>query len=224
MKLYHGTSSVSAMSALQRGILPRRLSKISNWDHSVRSNEDCVYLTTAYAPYFAIQAADSNAGSLPAIIEIDTDLLDMDRLVPDEDALEQATRKTDDLPKSWTMERRTRYYRKNLIKFSEHWEWSLKAIGNCAYMGTIPVEAITRVVVIDHIKQNVLMYMSLDPSISILNFRFCNDKYIQLLNWIFNSEYQDTETDKMYAKLGQPSTGAILQQHGRDGIEMIYNR
>jgi hypothetical protein len=224
MKLYHGTNSVSAMNALQNGILPRNLSKKSNWDHSVQSNKDCVYLTTAYAPYFAIQAANSIEGSFPAIIEIDTDLLDIDYLVPDEDALEQATRKTDDLPKLWSMNRRTRHYRKHLMKFAEHWEWSLKAIGNCAYMGVVPASAITRVVVINHIKQSILMHMSLDPSISIMNFRFCGDKYVQLLNWIFNNEYQDTDSDKMYGKLGHPTTGAILQQHGRDGIEMIYNR
>ncbi|MGW8177299.1 MAG: hypothetical protein ACWGQW_00660, partial [bacterium] len=54
MKLYHGTSARVARKAGQQGLKPRGKRK-SNWD--VPSRSDLVYLTLAYAAYFAAVAS-----------------------------------------------------------------------------------------------------------------------------------------------------------------------
>ena len=54
MLLYHGTSERVAKLALKQGLWPRRdLNDEGNWDHTVESSPVHVYLTRAYAPYFA---------------------------------------------------------------------------------------------------------------------------------------------------------------------------
>ena len=113
MLLYHGTSEKAWNSIKKSGIRPRGLSKKSNWKHSIESNPDTVYLTDTYPLHFAMSAIRQTGDKIDrvAIIEVDTDLLP-GKLVPDEDALEQASRhQNDGLPETWTMVQRTRYYR-----------------------------------------------------------------------------------------------------------------
>jgi len=58
MLLYHGTSERVAKLALKQGLWPREDTKDSgNWDHTVPASPHHVYLTRAYAPYFAAQKA-----------------------------------------------------------------------------------------------------------------------------------------------------------------------
>lgn len=168
MKLYHGTSETSARSALIDGLCPRG-SKKSNWE--VESRNDLVYLTDAYAPYFAAQASED--GERWAIIEVDVDL---DNLLPDEDFLEQATRGSDICPLS-SMVARTSWFRRLLERFAHHAEDSLAGLGNAAHYGDIEPDFITRVVLFDPKVAPSIAMMSLDPSISILNYRFLGDKY-----------------------------------------------
>lgn len=52
--LYHGTSSKYLPSILREGIKPRKLTRQSNWKTTIESRNDMVYLTNAYALYFAI--------------------------------------------------------------------------------------------------------------------------------------------------------------------------
>ena len=116
MKLYHGTSERVARLALQEGLLPRDESGVESHWEDCPSGEEYVYLTVAYAGYFAMQATDRDEDGRWAIIEIDTDLLpDGDaHLYPDEDFLEQATRRQE-LPEDWgingaSMEDRTKWF------------------------------------------------------------------------------------------------------------------
>src|SRR5215831_10174199 len=118
MLLYHGTGETAAREAMQAGLLPRRLTKKSNWKHTVPSNPGAVYLTDAYPGYFAANAASRKERM--AIIEVDSARLDPWRLGADEDVLEQALRRQDDLPQEWTMRQRTLYYRKRQFDYS--WE------------------------------------------------------------------------------------------------------
>lgn len=90
MRLYHGTTEAVARAALAQGLAPRSLTQAKgNWDKHP-SNPHAVYLTTAYAGYFAACASDD--GNKWGLVEIETDLLDVARLVPDEDWLEQVSR------------------------------------------------------------------------------------------------------------------------------------
>ena len=73
-KLYHGTSERYLSSILSNGLLPRTISnQRSNWEHSIESSDDRVYLTKGYAPYFAYSACEENERWL--IVEVDKDIL-----------------------------------------------------------------------------------------------------------------------------------------------------
>ncbi len=198
MKLYHGTSEAAAEAILRDGFIPRRRGK-GNWKHSVDSHPDGVYFTNAYALYFAIAAVDDprlktgEAGVRAAVIEIDTDLLrDTAMLVPDEDCLEQVNRGRtgDSLPAGyhkWSMKKRTIYWRGKMdgFCFSDAWKASLDAIGNCCHLGPVPREAITRVAYVDLRDAADTIFMALDPTISVLNYRFVGRRYRALTKWIF---------------------------------------
>jgi len=197
MKLYHGTSEAVARLAMTEGLRPRseRGDAESVWTEHP-SSADHVYLTTAYAPYFAQAALDiGGSGGRMAIIEIDTDLLPdgEDSLVPDEDWLEQATR-GQEIPDEWSlpaddMAARTAWFRDRLYWFAHLWDKSIEGLGNCAHEGTIPPDAITRVSFIDPAKiPKQTLYMIGDPSIGLLNYRFTGAKYRTLTRWFMGDD------------------------------------
>lgn len=194
MKLYHGTSESVARLALTEGLRPRsdRGEAESLWAGHP-SSADHVYLSAAYAPYFAAHATE--APDRMAIVEIDTDLLPdgEDSLVPDEDWLEQATR-GQEIPEDWSlpaddMAARTAWFRDRLHWFAHLWGKSVEGLGNCAHEGTIPPEAITRVSFIDPATTpKGILFMVSDPSISLLNYRFVGAKHRNLTRWFMGDD------------------------------------
>lgn len=192
MKLYHGTTEGVARKAIKEGLKPRIATGRSNWKHTVESNPSMVYLTSAYAPFFGLQAAkglvdDENPEEdfKFGLVEVDTDLLDKKWLMPDEDFIEQATRKqTNSIIKGASMHQRTEWVRNNIHLFQEHWETSVSGLGNCAYKGVIPPNAITRVSVVEY-ACNKEMVWAIDPCISTVNYFFVGEKYRELTKWFF---------------------------------------
>jgi len=193
MLLYHGTSASVAREALTKGLLPRALTGLpSHWEENkAPSRPDLVYLTVAYAGYFA-NAADENSEGW-GIVEVDTNKLHPILFMPDEDYLEQGTRNTEfpeddpfwaELAACKTMEERTAWFRDNLEAFSQAWMDSLESLGNCAYQGEIPPEAITRVTVYDPKSNPTMTLAALDPSICLANFHFCGAKYKEITRWL----------------------------------------
>lgn len=193
MLLYHGTSFARWEQIKDTGILPRKLSGVSNWEHTIESEANTIYLTDAYAPYFSFQTIADGEPNFAVIIEIDSDRLTQSKFVADEDALEQVSRQVkngDGLPKDMSMEDRTLHYRKMAPTYAQHgygYEWSLKALGTCGYRGKIPLKAITRVAIVD-LSVNKQMSVFLDPSISIINYQFVGSKYRALLKMVFGDE------------------------------------
>lgn len=183
MLLYHGTTSLSAARALKQGILPR--SKLGqdfkgNWEHTILSHPDRVYLTDVYAFYFAMTAC-KNKGDRPAVIEIDTDLIDDTLLVADEDALAQVFKKD-----NVSLIESTEYYRDE--ETCTDWQASMAMMGTCAFYGAIPSSAITRICIINPEIQKRSLWTAMDASISILNYTFCKAKYKNLTGWFFGDE------------------------------------
>jgi hypothetical protein len=184
MKLYHGTAGRFLPKILKDGLTPRGKRR-GHWQHTVMSNSEAVYLTDAYAPYFSINCA-TKKDTTAAIIEIDTDRLDPWQFVPDEDVLEQTSRPrrgvaVDDLPLDWSMEQRTAWYRDNLYEYADKqtWKKSLDAMGTCAYMGDIPVSAITRVLTFNMLDKRLssLLLTFANPSITLMNYQLVGRKY-----------------------------------------------
>jgi hypothetical protein len=198
LKLYHGTIAEVARKALTEGLKPRGILDMNgdgNWQHTVESNPECVYLTDTYAAYFAMNACkgDEHWG----IVEIDVDLLDDPNLLPDEDWLEQGTRGDPD----WDyieggMVERTRWFRDHAYLFQHLWEDSVKSMGNCCHRGIIIPQAITRVAIYDPKSNLGISMIAMDPSITPLNHFICGRKYRALTAWLMGD---DVDVMEFYA-------------------------
>lgn len=198
MKLYHGTGEAVARKALVEGLRPRAVTgSKGNWEHTVPSDSGNVYLTTAYAGYFAAMAQEGTLG-VWGIVEVDTDLMDEYLLVPDEDYMEQSTRGQDlsqvaemlgDESDAWkgSMEERTTWFGANSRLFGHLWQKSVLGLGNCAYAGTIPAEAITRVGLFKP-SDNPAVTGAMDPMIILINYQLMGDSYRAMSRWLVGDD------------------------------------
>jgi hypothetical protein len=233
MRLYHGTSEAIARRALDEGLLPRAESGVESHWTECPSRDDLVYLTTAYAGYFAVHATKDL--DRWGIVEVDTDLLPEESiLVPDEDWLEQVTRDSpalvgmvlsDTYRKLQTMQERTAFWRALLPELAPLWLDSIEGLGNCAHVGAIPPEAITRVAIFDPRSNPSITMSAMDPMISTLNYAICGAKYRALVKWLMG----DAITVEEYIGYGFLSSVMIGEQRTefeavlaeRGGLEVI---
>ncbi|MCV9963522.1 hypothetical protein OIU34_16590 [Pararhizobium sp. BT-229] len=182
MRLYHGTSSRHLDTILQQGIVPRGDTP-SNWPAA--SSSERVYLTNAYAMYFAQSSRKDRSEDL-LVVEIETDLLpDATRLQADEDSAwfiwSQGSMPRQFCP-PFTM---TDKYEQamhfsgildDLAEYGMDHEMSLELLGNCSHLGTIPPSAITKVLRYSA-AEGPWWVMFHDPVISPLNFKFNGSEY-----------------------------------------------
>lgn len=199
--LYHGTTAAVARKVLEEGLKTRATTgSKGNWDHTIPSPEDRVYLTNSYAGYFALSATEE-AWDPWGIVEVDVSQIEH-ALFPDEDFLEQATRNQEVPVDGWQgdfykdlhaansitdgcqkMAARTEWYKENILGFQQHWGDSVRGLGNCCHMGDIPPEAISRVVIFDPKKNKDIAHM-VDPCISLMNYHICGEKYREITKWL----------------------------------------
>jgi len=214
MKLYHGTGERFLNSILTDGLKPRA-GRRGNWQHTVNSNRDAVYLTDAYAPYFCFTAAKGEKeGGI--IVEIDTDKLGHTKvfLVPDEDVLAQVAHRQDN-PSGKSLIDLTKQERKALRHYigSDKWQLSLQAMGTCAFLNRVPVEAITRIGIYDR-DQLVKFAFDWDATISVLNYRFLGDKYKKQTLRLFDDapavDPNRSAEERMFDRWQVPVKGNIL--------------
>ena len=184
VKIYHGTTATIGRRAMKEGLRPRNLTGKSNWKHIVESNPSLIYLTTTYAPYYALQTV--NKGENIAIIGIDTDLLDESKFRPDEDFIEQVTGidKTNKAGiKGKTVKQRTKYIRNHLDEFSDFWKPSIEHLGNCGFKGNISQKAISKISVVDISKCQAMCGEALEAVITLANYSVCGKQYRMLTRW-----------------------------------------
>ena len=218
MKLYHGTAERRLPTILSLGLQPRGRRR-GNWKHSILSCPDAVYLTQAYALYYAWQATDDkDKADRLAVLEIDTDKLDPALFAPDEDWLEQVSRKQDGpgvAPIDKGMNYRTKWYRKRLTRFRAHWRDSLAGLGNCTYHGDIPASAITRIAFVDkQTNADLVMCAGMDPMISLMNYKFVGGRYRAAMKRLFGETVEeDDDFAQMFTPAQQAERKAML-----DGI------
>lgn len=174
MILYHGTA-VDPERILSEGLTPRG-ERGTNWP-AHPSRPDCVYLTVAYALYFAIAAGKDGAPF--SVVEVDMTGAE-DCMVPDEDALAQAFSFGRSLADA------TAFYREKIHEWRKMWKWSLAAMSNCAHLGPIPPSRITRIATVDIKSADpYLINAALDPAIGIMNYRICGGNYHELTTRLF---------------------------------------
>jgi hypothetical protein len=195
MKLYHGTARNVARRVFRSGLRPRSMTGRSNWEQTVESCPDAVYLTRVYGPYFSRQAAAGGSWE-SAIIEVDTDHLLDYKFTPDEDFLAHITGDNDKVAKQDpALARkfkgldacgRSSYFRHHLFDYQHAWMASLDSMGNCAYHGIIPPAAISRVAYYNaRPTVRLSAMMMLDPCIHPLNYMVMRGKYEALTRWVF---------------------------------------
>src|SRR4029077_2272680 len=121
-------------------------------------------------------------------------------LCPDEDALEQGTRRTEPTktngmaPTTWSMDKRTRHYRKIAPFNPALAETSLAVMGTVAYYAHIPFRAVTRYVTIDWKQLDMALYLqAADTTVSVLNYRILADRHRALVKWFFNDPVDAVE-------------------------------
>lgn len=230
MKLYHGTSEWAALEAMEKGLRPRGGGAIDNWEHTVSSNPNAVYLTDTYACHFAMHAMSNhprlpneNGGILKriAVIEIETNNLVQGKLRPDEDALEQVGRGLDTVPGD--MKERTMHYREKAKKLNT-WLISLKALGTCGYYGPIHPRHFTRVALFEPKKNRDMQLMMMDGSVSTMGFRICGHFHKNYMRWLFGEKVEpqdisfEVPTDPNAAKRREWMQKVL---DNREGIEII---
>lgn len=189
MLIYHGTTERVARLALTEGLRPREdTGTKGNWEHTSPSHPGLVYLTTAYAAYFALSAVGE--GERMGIVEIDLERLDVARLRPDEDYLEEVRDHHDEMaqvcsgcPTSGGRFEVTAWLRDNIDRFAGIWKESAARLGNCAYAGTVPPEAITRISVVAPSVVMGACGVALDPAIRVGNYQVCGGLYRALTRW-----------------------------------------
>lgn len=221
MKLYHGTSGKHLESILKKGIQPRGRRK-GNWKE-FPSRKDMVYLTNAYAPFFAIQGTKGKQKAL--ILELDCGKINEENLYPDEDFIAQAIAQQ----KGCGIEDVHDEVRENLESYQHHAMLSLEHLGNCSHKGKIPNLAVSRYCLVDCSKRTDLSIMSLDPSISLMNYRFCGEKYRSVISWLFGDRKDfmlGVGGNEVYIELGekcQPGYRKIVEDlfNNREGIEVV---
>lgn len=175
--LTHGTSAAVAQAALQHGLLTRAESGVASQWAAHPSHGGAVYLTDAYALYFALNTLrEPKDGDRVGVVEVDTKYCTL--LAPDEDALEQLGRIRGD-GVGGDIGRRTRWYRQRLDRYTTdaHARESLAALGTCAHIGNVPARAVTRVALINPQLQAELCFEALDPTISLINYAIVGAKY-----------------------------------------------
>jgi hypothetical protein len=229
MLLYHGTTKAVAQKALIEGLKPRG-KREGNWKHTVDSRRDAVYLTDIYGLYFAYCASKEDSNDTLAVIQVDTQKLNQNLFMPDEDFLEQASRGRTGkgfAPSRKSMKERTKYYRKIAEHNRDLWHKSVENLGTCSYQGTIPPEAITKIAYVDTGKQKDIVFSAGDASISLMNHRFCSNKYKATTEWLFGKtitplEYMGFDfPEGMIPKEQINAIDSMLKN--REGIE-IYDR
>lgn len=187
MLLYHGTDARYLPRILRQGLRPRG-SRPGNFQHTVASNTKAVYMTDAYALYFAFVAAKNMQWM---VLEIDSDKLDQCLLLPDEDFLEQYGRANGaDAPlKIYSIAKRTAWYRNHITRWMDgkSWKSSLVHLGTCQYLDTVQPGALTRAAIIDG-QQNLHMRFVVDPFINTVNYALMADTYRRINAKLFGDD------------------------------------
>jgi len=163
-KLYHGTSVESARRIMKEGFVP---DKKYNWQ--VKSKEGFVYLSKAYAPFYAMNAQSKSRKR--AIVGT---CVPKQKLYPEDDFLMRALGKP-----VYTQEELDKI---NLESYKFLWKKSLEYMGNASakpkdirVMGSQEFDAEG-------------LIMTCDPVVGPENYMICGEYYKSLTKWLYEGK------------------------------------
>ncbi len=165
LTLYHGTSAKNAKQIKKKGFIT---DKKYNWE--VPSKKGFVYLSSAYAPFYAMTSNKVN-GKL-ALVKTE---IDEEDCYPEDDFLMRAL-----FGKSVYTKQELELI--NMEIYKHLWPNSLKHMGNIA---TKPDSI--KIIGIRYFDGKNLLYKC-DPSISPMNYKFMGDYYKRLTKWIYEGK------------------------------------
>lgn len=158
--LYHGTSPEKAERILRDGFHPVR-----HRQYKTRSKAGFVYLSTAYAPFYALQMSQ---GKTLALVKITVSPED---LYPEDDFLMTALGKP-----VYTQEELDAI---RLEDYQSHWRKSLEFMGNVAVRPeSCTVEGI-------RVFNGSRLLCRFDPVVAPLNYLIMGEYYRRLSDWIY---------------------------------------
>ena len=162
MILYHGTTVESANKIKEEGFVP---DKTYNW--KVKSKKGFVYLSKAYAPFYAMASKSRRKNRVIIKVEVDEK-----KLYPDDDFIMLAVFDK----KFYTQKDLDRVI---LIRYKYLVKASLKFMGNCcAKPEDVKVIGMTEF-------DSTALIMVCDPSITPTNYRVMGYYYEKLTEWIY---------------------------------------
>ena len=176
MRYFHGTTESCLNSIEKKGLMPRGKRR-GVWD-KFPSATDRVYLTTAYAIFYATAAATilkQRGGKMERGVVIEVDPYP-GKFVPDEDALAQQNWMDEDFAhmNDWSLEDKSTFWRDNAPQYPGMAWWSEENLGTLAHMGKIPPSQIKKVVTFDITPDHLIGH---DPSITLMNYRLLGGRY-----------------------------------------------
>lgn len=183
MKLYHGTSEHYLDKILAEGLKPRPFDSPGNWSRT-KSHPNAVYLTASYALYYGVNALrDDDNLERALILEIDTERLNDAFMLPDDDFIAYALSVQDNPFKGKNMIDIMNAI--DIFDYQHEWKKSVEALGTAGYVGVIPPKAISKYALVP-VTIPLLAMWSLNPTISVLNYKIVGHQYRDLMAWIFD--------------------------------------
>jgi hypothetical protein len=169
----------------------------------------------AFPLYFATQS-----GGNPVVLEVDSDLLDLTLLHPDEDYISARLKATN---QKMAHEK----IRQKLWKWQSLWKESLEMMGNCCYKGTIPPLALTRYAKWDHKRLPGLSSLASRQVVNVQGYLLVKPFRLGLIAWLFGDqptmyidpEYQPEKESDSSKEQCEQSIKAISAK--RDSIEVV---
>ncbi len=205
--LYHGTSEKRYQAMLVARVLRPRGEGKGNWAHTEVSHPEAIYLTRSYALYFAVCATEN--GGVGIVLEVSTESLDHNRLAVDEDALALTGPRDSGPPRKVTQRlAKAKQAMPTGIKAALE---SLRVMGTCAYLGTIPLTAVQRVLRIDWEQNSTLRHLALEPVICPANYKLFGAGYEKLTRWAFGD----------FSPAGSGNRFDVVVPDNRDGLQML---
>jgi len=220
IRLFHGTSSKYLNHILKHGISPASVTgNKGNWEHTITAHQDAVYLSTSYAPYFAMCSIKNERKEKALIIEVDPSQLQEEFLYPDEDVLPHIIKIEDS--ESLDINIITQYFRDNIKDYQQYWEASLALLGNCAYHQIIPPKAFKTVALFDQMKNKSAWMKSVDPSIIPINYQILGHNYFALTRWMIGEKVTPQEVSHTYGHFPEFDRG-LEEMLENQPVEIIY--